>query len=387
LFNLERMSLTSIPNTPDALSGDLRVGLVGYGLAGSAFHAPLIATTPGLRLEAVVTTSAARRAQLHREHPGARAVDSAEALLADPRALDLLVVASPNDTHVPLARAALQAGLPVVVDKPLAATAAEAAALADLADSLGLMLTVFQNRRWDADFRTVQRLVADGSLGTVHRYESRFERWRPEVKAGWRESADPAEAGGILYDLGSHLVDQALHLFGPAEQVYAEVDVRRGGAVADDDAFVALTHTSGVRSHLWMGALSAQLGPRLRVLGDRSAYVTHGLDPQEDALRAGRRPGIGWGEEAPADLGVLGILDEAAPHPSLPGDYPAFYAGVVHALRDGGPAPVDPRDAVAALAVLEAARRSAAEGRTVTLGAGSTAAGAGTDDTRGEVAA
>ncbi|MFD9127551.1 Gfo/Idh/MocA family oxidoreductase [Kitasatospora sp. NPDC059571] len=346
---------------------DLRVGLVGYGLAGAAFHAPLIATTPGLRLAAVATASPERRAQLEREHPGTRAVGSAEELLADPAALDLLVVASPNRTHVPLARAALAAGLPVVVDKPLAATAAEAAALADLAEERGLMLTVFQNRRWDADFRTARALVADGALGTVHRYESRFERWRPELKDGWRESADPAEAGGILYDLGSHLVDQALQLFGPAVQVYAEVDVRRRGALVDDDAFVALTHASGVRSHLWMGALTGQSGPRLRILGDRSAYVTHGMDPQEDALRAGLRPGPGWGAEAPEDFGLLGADGDARPTPSLPGDYPAFYAGVVRAVRDGAPAPVDPRDAVAALEVLEAARRSAAEGRTITL--------------------
>ncbi|MCU7826343.1 Gfo/Idh/MocA family oxidoreductase [Kitasatospora sp. DSM 101779] len=354
-------------STPHPEHPALRVGLVGYGLAGAAFHAPLIATTPGLRLDAVVTASPERREQLRREHPQARAVETAEQLLADPSALDLVVVASPNRSHVPLARAALEAGLPVVVDKPLAATAAEAAELADLAETRGLLLTVFQNRRWDADFRTVRQLVADGSLGTVHRYESRFERWRPELKEGWRESADPADAGGILYDLGSHLVDQALTLFGPATHVHAEVDARRAGAAADDDAFVALTHASGVRSHLWMSALAGQLGPRLRVLGDRAAYTVHGMDPQEDALRAGQLPGPGWGEVAEADRGLLGTVDGAARHPSLPGDYPAFYAGVVRALREGADAPVDPRDAVAALAVLEAARRSAAEGRTVAL--------------------
>lgn len=345
----------------------LRVGLVGYGLAGSAFHAPLIATTPGLRLHTVATSSPERRAQLSHEHPEARAVDNAEQLLADPRALDLVVVASPNDSHAPVARAALEAGLPVVVDKPLATTAAEGHALAALAADRGLLLTVFQNRRWDADFRTVQQLLAEGALGTVHRYESRFERCRPEITPGWRESPDPAQAGGILYDLGSHLVDQALHLFGPAVQVYAEIDARRPGAAVDDDAFVALSHATGVRSHLWMSALAAQLGPRLRVLGDRSAYTTYGLDPQEGALRAGQRPGANWGTEAERDWGVLGTLDDAKPHPSLPGDYPAFYAGVAAALHEGGPAPVDPYDAVAVLTILEAARRSAAEGRTIAL--------------------
>jgi scyllo-inositol 2-dehydrogenase (NADP+) len=345
----------------------LRVGLVGYGLAGSAFHAPLIATTPGLRLHAVATASPERRTRLAVEHPDARVVDNAGQLLADPSALDLVVIASPNDTHVPVARAALEAGLPVVVDKPIAATAAEARELAELAAARGLLLTVFQNRRWDSDFSTVKRLLAEGALGTVHRFESRFERWRPQLTPGWRESAGPARAGGGRYDLGSHLVDQALHLFGPAVSVYAELDARRRGAAVDDDAFIALTHAGGVRSHLWMGALAGQPGPRLRVLGDRGAYTVDGLDPQEAALRAGRRPGPGWGAPAEAEWGRLGALDDAKPYPSVPGDYPAFYAAVAAALREGGPAPVDPYDAVAALAVLEAARHSAAEARIVSL--------------------
>jgi len=339
----------------------LRVGLVGFGLAGRAFHAPLIATTPGLVLRNVVTSNSERREQLSREYPEARAVDSVEQLLGDPSALDLVVVASPNDTHSPAARAALEAGLPVVVDKPLAPTAAEARELIELAEARGVMLTVFQNRRWDSDFRTAKHLIADGRLGTVHRYESRFERWRPQVATGWRESADPAKAGGVLNDLGSHLVDQALHLFGPAAHVYAEVKTVRPGAAVDDDAFIALTHTSGVHSHLWMSAVTAQPGPRLRILGNQNAYTVQGLDPQEAALRAGERPGPGWGEPAESEWGLLGTTEEAHRYPSLPGDYPAFYAGVVAALRDGGRAPVDPRDALAALDVLELARRSAAE--------------------------
>ncbi|HWG26271.1 Gfo/Idh/MocA family oxidoreductase [Actinospica sp.] len=345
----------------------LQVGLVGYGLAGSVFHAPLIASTPGLRLRSVVTSDPERRSQLAREHPDARAVGSVDELLADPAELGLVVVASPNRSHVPVARAALEAGLPVVVDKPLSATAAEARDLAALAADRGLLLTVFQNRRWDGDFRTVKQLIADGALGTVHRFESRFERWRPALKGGWRESSDPVEAGGLLYDLGSHLVDQALDLFGPVETVYAETDARRAGAAVDDDAFVALTHVSGVRSHLWMSAVAGQFGPRLRVLGDRGAYTVYGLDPQEAALRSGQRPGPGWGATPESDWGLLGTPEDARRHPSLPGDYPAFYAAVAAALRGGAPAPVTADEAVAALTVLEAARRSAAEGRAVSL--------------------
>ncbi|MCX4748810.1 Gfo/Idh/MocA family oxidoreductase [Kitasatospora sp. NBC_01287] len=355
--------MTSSPPAP------YRVALIGYGLAGSAFHAPLIATTPGLRLDAVVTANPDRRAQLAKEHPGARALDTPEQLFAEAGEFDVVVIASPNRTHLPLARAALRAGLATVVDKPLATSAEEALALCGLAHSRGTLLTVFQNRRWDNDFRTVRRLIEQGALGRVHRFESRFERFRPKPKAGWRELADPAEAGGTLYDLGSHLVDQALTLFGPVSTVYAEIDTRRDGAVVDDDAFLALTHASGVRSHLWTSAIAPLPGPRLRVLGDRAGYLKFGLDPQEADLRAGRRPGDGvpWGVEEAALHGTLGTDQESATVATDPGDYPAFYAALAHALATGTPPPVDPYDAVATLTVLEAARRSSATGTTVAL--------------------
>ncbi|MER8185510.1 Gfo/Idh/MocA family oxidoreductase [Kitasatospora sp. NPDC094015] len=356
--------MTSTPRPP------FRVGLIGYGLAGSAFHAPLIATTPGLRLDAVVTANPDRRAQLHREHPGARALDTPEQLFAEADSLDLVVIASPNRTHVPLARAALAAGLATVVDKPLAATAAEARALCEQAEQAGTLLSVFQNRRWDGDFLTVRRLVEEGALGRVHRFESRFERYRPKPKAGWRELADPAEVGGTLYDLGSHLVDQAITLFGPVESVYAEIDTRRDGAVVDDDAFLALTHAGGVRSHLWTSAIAPLGGPRLRVLGDAAGYVKSGMDPQEADLRAGRRPGDGtpWGADVPAGYGSLGTDEESSPLATDPGDYPAYYAGIAASLATGAPPPVDPRDAVAALTVLEAARTSDTTRSVVPLG-------------------
>lgn len=354
----------SVPRT-----APLRVALVGYGPAGAFFHAPLIAGTPGLALDTIVTASPERRAQALAEHPRVRFAGGADELWPRAAELDLVVLASPNRTHAPLATAALEAGLPVVVDKPMATTAAEARTLAALAEARGLLLAVFHNRRWDADFRTLQSLLAKGELGRVHRFESRFERWRPRLKGGWRESGDPAEAGGLLYDLGSHLVDQALALFGPAAHVYAEADVRREGAAADDDSFIALTHTGGVRSHLWMSATTPRLGPRFRVLGSTGGYVTYGLDPQEAALREGLRPGEGteWGAEPESAWGTLGTDETARPVPSLPGDYPAFYAGVEAALRDGTAPPVTALEAAATLDVIEAARESARTGRTVTL--------------------
>lgn len=388
----------------------LRVGLVGYGLAGSVFHAPLIAATDGLVLDTVVTANPERREQARAEHPQVRFADTpgellhrtnrasrtagtgsassagsrtaaangspagdADAAGAEPP-LDLVVIASPNRTHVPIATDMLRAGLPVVVDKPLAATAAEARELAALADAEGLLLSVFQNRRWDNDFRTLRRLIADGELGDVQRFESRFERWRPKPKGGWRESGDPLDIGGLLYDLGSHVVDQALTLFGPAVRVYAESVIRRPGAEADDDTFIAITHANGVHSHLWASATTAQLGPRFRVLGSSAGYVKYGLDPQEQALRDGLRPGAEaeWGVEPESLWGRIGAGESPVSGggravPTLPGDYPAYYAAVAAALRDGTPPPVTALEAAAALDVLEAARRSAREGRTITL--------------------
>ncbi|WP_406115100.1 Gfo/Idh/MocA family oxidoreductase [Streptomyces sp. NBC_01014] len=351
-----------------------RVALVGYGLAGSVFHAPLIAATDGLVLDTVVTSNEDRREQARAEFPDVRFVDAPEDLWARADELDLIVIASPNKTHVPIATAALEAGLPVVVDKPIAGTAAEARELAALADARGLLLSVFQNRRWDNDFLTLRKLIDDGELGTVQRFESRYERWRPQLKGGWRESGDPSEIGGLLYDLGSHVVDQALTLFGPAVRVYAEADVRRPGARADDDTFVALTHANGVRSHLHVSATTAQLGPRFRVLGSSAGYVKYGLDPQEAALREGKRPGTAarWGEEPESQWGRLGsgespLTGGGVPVPTLPGDYPAYYAAVAAALRDGGRPPVTAGEAAAALDVLEAARVSAREGSVVEL--------------------
>jgi scyllo-inositol 2-dehydrogenase (NADP+) len=250
----------------------------------------------------------------------------------------------------------------VVVDKPLAVTAARAEQLVLHAQGAGVLLTVFQNRRWDSDHLTLRRLLDGGHLGDVLRYESRFERWRPSPKPGsWRETLSPVQGGGLLLDLGSHLVDQALTLFGPVSEVYAEVDARRGLA-ADDDVFIALRHTAGTISHLRASAVAAAPGPRLRVLGSEAAFVITTLDSQEDRLRAGDRPDTvaDWGVEPEAHRGRLVTGDASVPVPGERGDWARFYALLATALRDGGPPPVDPGDAVAALRVLEDARRSAA---------------------------
>jgi predicted dehydrogenase len=344
-----------------------RVVLAGYGLAGSVFHAPFIVATEGLELAAVVTRDAARRQQLAAEHPSVPAVDRLEDALQD---ADVVVVAAPNRFHAPLGRTALDAGCHVVVDKPLAVTAADATELVERARRADRVLAPFHNRRWDGDFLTAQRLVADGRLGRVVRLESRFDRWRPSIKEGaWRELADADEGGGLLLDLGTHLADQAVTLLGPVTAVYAEMGRQRPGAAVEDDVFVALEHASGARSHLWASALAAHLAPRLRVLGDRGAYVVDGLDPQEQQLREGLRPGD------PA-LGVVGSErygrvvagGEEETVPTERGTYQRFWDGLVEALAGRAAPPVEPQDGAAVVALLEAARASARERRVMHVG-------------------
>jgi predicted dehydrogenase len=329
----------------------LRAGIAGYGLAGSVFHAPLIDATDGLELSAVMTRSPERAEQARAAHPGVRVVDTLESLLED---IDLLVVATPNSAHVPVALAGLAIGVAVVVDKPLAVTAADARRLLDA----GGRLTVFHNRRWDGDFLTVRRLLAEGALGPVTRFESRFERFRPQIKEGaWRELATAAEGGGLLLDLGPHLVDQAVQLFGAPLSVYAEVETRRPGAQVDDDVFVALEHEGGVRSHLWMSAIAPLHGPRFRVSGLQAGFGCDGLDPQEAQLRAGKRPGDpGWGEAPPG-----WVAGEAHTPVELErGRYEDYYAQVRDWVQGDAPPPVDPADGVRVLEVLEQARAVAA---------------------------
>jgi predicted dehydrogenase len=347
---------------------DFRAGLIGYGLAGAVFHGPLIAATDGLRLAAIVTGDETRRAQAARAHPDAAILDTADALWQIASQLDVVVIASPNRTHVPLALKAIDSGLAVVVDKPLAAGTEDAERVIRTAREAGVLLTVFQNRRWDGDFLTVRQILDSGQLGDVVRFESRYERWRPAVKAGWRMHAAPEEAGGLLFDLGSHLIDQAMLLFGPVTHVYAELDRRRQGVEVDDDTFVALHHASGVRSQLSMSVLAAQTAPRFRVLGSRGAFVKHGLDVQEDLLRGGADPRVhGWSRE-PAHLwGSIGVGDDAQRIETVAGDYPRFYRLLVECLRDGAPPPVDPSDALATLTIIEGARQSAETSEVVRL--------------------
>jgi scyllo-inositol 2-dehydrogenase (NADP+) len=338
--------------------GELRVAVVGYGLAGSVFHAPLVAATPGLSLTTVVTGDPERAARARREHRGVRVEARPERVWERAQEHDLAVIATPNASHVELASGAIDADLAVVVDKPLAPTSDEARGLVERAERRGVALTVFHNRRWDSDQLTLRRLIAEGALGRVRRYESRYERWRPRPRPGaWRETTPVGRGGGLLLDLGTHLIDQALTLFGPVRSVHGEVDARRG-ELADDDAFLALTHESGVRSHVWASSVCAAPGPRLRVLGSEAAYLVDELDGQEEALARGDRPAPGreWGVEPPRRWGRLVRGQSSEPVRSEPGAWPDFYAELEASLRAGSAPPVDAADAVTVLELLERAR-------------------------------
>ncbi|MEA2425725.1 MAG: scyllo-inositol 2-dehydrogenase, partial [Thermoleophilaceae bacterium] len=251
-----------------------------------------------------------------------------------------------------IALAGVAAGVAVVVDKPMAVTAADARRLLDA----GGRVTVFHNRRWDGDFLTVRRLVSEGALGKVTRFESRFERFRPQPNEdAWRELADPGEGGGLLLDLGPHLVDQAIQLFGPPVSVHAEIETRRPGAQVDDDVFLALEHAGGEISHLWMSAIAPLHGPRFRVSGLDAGFGCDGLDPQEEQLRDGTRPGDqGWGQGAPGWIDGAERTEVALE----PGRYEDYYAQVRDWALGDAPPPVDPADGVAVLEILERARNA-----------------------------
>jgi scyllo-inositol 2-dehydrogenase (NADP+) len=330
----------------------LRTAVIGFGTAGRVFHTPFLDANPDYELAAVVTGNEQRRDEVLARYPGTEVVGGVDALLGSE--LDLVVIGTPPQTHAELAHTFLDAGVAVVVDKPFTVTSAEGRELVAKADRLGVPLTVFQNRRWDGDFRTVRRLVADGALGTVWRFESRFEWWKPDRGASWKTGTPPAAGGGILYDLGTHVIDQAVQLFGDAVPAYHELATRRPGGAVPDDAFVVLRHHTGVVSHLWMNGLAAQTGPRFRVLGSQAGFTKHGLDPQEAALRDGARPtDPGFGHEPATAAGVLGLSGATRPVPTEPGRYAEFYTQLATALRDRTPVPVDPADAVRVIALIE----------------------------------
>ncbi|MCU1478547.1 MAG: oxidoreductase [Subtercola sp.] len=346
--------MTSTASPTSLFTGPIRTGVIGFGLSGSVFHAPFVAADERFALDAIVTSNAERQAAAHAEYPDAGILATTAEFFEHADDLDLVVIGSPPESHYPLALAAINAGLSVVIDKPFAASVAQATELIERAEELGVALTVFQNRRWDGDFLTLRTLLDEHALGDVYRFESRFEWWKPQGGRDWKKEASVAQGGGILFDLGSHLIDQALQLFGPVDEVYSEVSTRVAGAGADDDDFVGLRHISGVSSHLWMNSLAAQRGARFHVLGSAGAYTKWGLDGQEDALLAGARPlDEGFGVEPESTWGVLGVDGSLEKRPTERGDYRGFYRVLGDALTTGSALPVDPKSSLETLAIIE----------------------------------
>ncbi|WP_028268085.1 Gfo/Idh/MocA family protein [Arthrobacter sp. MA-N2] len=340
---------------PNAATSPTRTAVVGFGVSGKVFHAPLISGDPGYSLDVIVTADPERAAEAARLYPNARIVPTPEALFALAPELDLVVLGTPPLTHFDLAATAIGHGLHVVVDKPFVTASAHGEELIARAADGGVRLTVFQNRRWDADFLTLRNLIQEGALGEVRSFESRFEWWRPEGFGNWRDTASVADGGGILHDLGAHLIDQAIQLFGPIEDCYGET-ANHGprGDGADTDAFASLLHTSGVRTRLWMNGMAAQAGARFHVLGSKAGYTKWGLDSQEPALAAGLPPSDpAYGVDPQDSWGVLGVDGATAPVPAEKGAYPRFYAELAAAIRGGGPLPVDPAESLETLKVIE----------------------------------
>ncbi len=336
----------------------IRVGLIGYGLAGASFHAPLITALDAFALTTVVTSRADAVAQAL---PDARVEGDVAGVLADP-AIDLIVIAAPDVQHAPLARAALAAGKHVVVDKPFVIDPADGTALVALAQARGLMLSVFHNRRWDGDFLTVRRLVEEGVLGEVTLAEFRWDRFRPAIKPGWRETP----GAGLLNDLGPHLIDQVVQLFGMPEAVTGDLATQRGGA-AVDDYFEATLHYGARRVIVSAATLAAAPRARFALHGTKGSFVKYGIDPQEAVLRGGGSPrDPGYGVDAAAGHGVLTLGDGSRRTvPSERGDWRRYYEGVAAAIRRGGAPPVSAGEALDVIELIARVRTSAIDGRTI----------------------
>ncbi len=344
------------------MTDDVKIGLAGFGFGGKYFHAPLIAAAEGVQFAGVVTRSPERQAEVAELYPGVPTFASLSELKA--AGAQAVAISTPAETHTPLVHEAINLGLAVVSDKPFALDATAARGAVEAAEKAGVKLSVYQNRRWDADLLTVKKLVEAGRLGDVYRFESRFERFDPQ-------GTPPAAGGGILRDFGSHLVDQALYLFGPAVTVYAELDTTAEGEL-DSRFFVAIRHQNGVLSHLIGNWVEGAPGPRYRVSGSNGSFVLNKpMEGQEELLIQGLNPataGDRWGVEPESSYGRLYRGDAGTPIPTERGRWDTYYPAFAAAVRGEGEVPVDPRDAIASTEVLDAARISARTGQVVIPG-------------------
>jgi scyllo-inositol 2-dehydrogenase (NADP+) len=348
----------------------VRVGLIGFGLAGQAFHAPVIRGVPGMDLACIVERRSSRARE---KYPDVRVARTVEELLAD-KEIQLCVIATPNDSHFELARTCLLAGRDVVVDKPFAPTLRESEELVRLAAACGRLITVYQERRWDGDFETVKKIVQSGRLGTIVEYECRFDRFRPEPKANaWRERADQP-AAGILFDLGPHVIDQALVLFGEPRAITASAFCERETSRVDDSFDVCLEYSNsgaGLRAMARARIIAFAPGPHFLIHGTRGSFLKYGTDPQEARLRREDFPqgtdwGADWGEEAESFWGTLSLVGEPSVRVKTErGDYRGFYANVRDAIEKKAPFEVTPQQALRTMRAVMLGHKSSRERRTV----------------------
>jgi len=330
----------------------LRVGIAGYGLAGRYFHAPLVKGC-GFEVVAIQTSNAERSAHALSDFPNTKVVSTIVELVA--QKIDLVIVASANLVHADHAIAAINAGIPVVVDKPMGRTLAETQEIVSAGEAAGVGVSTFFNRRWDSDALTIKKVLASGVLGEVHRIDSRFERFRPDLNpTSWRENMSAADGGGQLLDLQPHLISTAIDWFGAAELVTAHVRSLRGGA--DDDSVLVLNHSSGVTSYLSASAVVGAPGPRIRILGTKGALVINDLDPQEALLRAGKYPENGTWSIPTSSKAFLHRGEDVEEIDSVPGNYGHFYKAIESAITSGKPWPIPNSDALLVASIIDQAR-------------------------------
>jgi scyllo-inositol 2-dehydrogenase (NADP+) len=340
----------------------IQVGLVGYGVSGRVFHGPLLRSNLNFELTHVVSS---QKAKVHQDFPEARVMEEFDILLKSD--VDLIVITTPNTLHFSQTKAALNANKNVILEKPFTPTSKEGEELIELSSKKNLMLTVFQNRRWDGDFLTVQRLLSEKKMGKIITFESHFDRFRPMInKDRWRERETPGS--GILYDLGSHLIDQALVLFGKPLALQADVAALREGALVDD-YFHLVFFYEGFRVILHSSTVVKDVGPRFAIHGTEGSFVKFGLDPQEDELRAGKIPinEKNWGSENEKAYGTLTLDNEKMKIQTIPGNYPKFYDGVFECLKKNGPPPVKVAEAIQNIILIEACILSSTSGKRINL--------------------
>lgn len=342
----------------------VNTGIAGYGNGGRLFNATILDSVDGFRVTKIMTSNETKIASAKEDFPEAKVVSKFTDLIKDP-SINLVVITTPNHSHLDLAKKALKAGKHVVVEKPFTATVEEADELIALASKNNLILSVNHNRRWDSDFLTVKKVVEGKKLGEIVDYESHFDRFRNEVANGWKE--DKGNAGsGILYDLGSHLIDQALTLFGPPKEIYADLRKQRKNAEVPDN-FEVLLYYPRMKATLKASSLVKIKGPTYSVHGAKGSFVKYGIDSQEEMLKSGLQPrgNWGWGQESQDIWGKLDVLEETETIESEVGDYRKFYENIHTAITTNAELEVKPEQAREVIRVIELAMKSSSEKRVV----------------------